>query len=380
MSYLFRQLLLFGAYSGVSIVLFLLLLLGKNWHQQHSKKLLASILLSFLIIVLLYISVYLETTGFQTFLLPLGIVLPYALGPLLYFYIQSIYQSDLPLDKHFYRQFIPFFIALGAFSLPMSFLFYGHPQYLTKHPFIALIPISGVLFMGYYFYRCFKLLKHYRTLVKHRYASLSTIDLRWVGIWVQGLLLFAFLDVFTGSLAAIYPPIGSLIYLNVLYLVGLIWYIGYFGLRQTQVFLPEVNIIRSPTPAIAKSVSMVKVFKGETEIARLKQKLHEVVFEQALYKEEDVSMHRIAEILGTTDKKLSELINKELDTNFYEYINRFRVQAFQERIRSGAGKHLTLLAIAYESGFNSKATFNRIFKKQTGLTPSQFKKKIEESQ
>lgn len=380
MPYLFRQLLLFGAYSGVSIVLFLLLLLSKNWHQQRSKKLLAGILLSFLIIVLLYISVYLGTIGFQTFLLPLGIVLPYALGPLLYFYIQSIYQSDLPTGKYFYRQFIPFFIALGVFSLPVSFLFYNQPQYLAHHPFIALIPLSGVLFMGYYFYRCFKLLKHYRILVKHRYASLSTMDLHWVAIWVKGLLLFVFLDAFTGGLAAMYPPIAPLIYLNVFYLVGLIWYIGYFGLRQTQVFLPEVSIMHPPTSEISKSVSTVKVFKGEAEISQLKHKLHEVVFEQALYKEEDVSMHRVAEILGTTDKKLSELINKELHTNFYEYINRFRVQAFQERITNGDGKHLTLLAIAYESGFNSKATFNRIFKKQTGLTPSQFKKKVEESQ
>jgi AraC-like DNA-binding protein len=66
-----------------------------------------------------------------------------------------------------------------------------------------------------------------------------------------------------------------------------------------------------------------------------------------------------------------------MGTNFYEYINGFRVATFKQKVQNGDAQQFTLLALAYESGFNSKASFNRIFKKQTGLTPSQFKKQVE---
>lgn len=121
----------------------------------------------------------------------------------------------------------------------------------------------------------------------------------------------------------------------------------------------------------------LKIFKDETEIEQLKQKLHQVMIEQKLYKEETLSLASVAQKMNTTERKLSELFNKELTTNFYEYINTCKIEAFKQQVENGDAQHLTLLAIAYESGFHSKATFNRIFKKHTGLTPSEFKKQIE---
>lgn len=82
--------------------------------------------------------------------------------------------------------------------------------------------------------------------------------------------------------------------------------------------------------------------------------------------------------MQVTDKKLSEFLIRELHTSFYDYINRYKVNAFKERVKKGA-RHLKLMAIAYESGFHSKATFNRIFKRHTGYTPSQYRPMIEES-
>ena len=119
-------------------------------------------------------------------------------------------------------------------------------------------------------------------------------------------------------------------------------------------------------------------FKDKAEVEQLKQKLHEVIVLDGLFKEEEISLNKIAKKMGITDKKLSELFNKELDSNFYEYINICRINAFKKMIKEGEAKHKTLLAIAYESGFMSKATFNRMFKKHTQLTPSKFKKQIEE--
>ncbi|OJJ23747.1 hypothetical protein BKI52_05200 [marine bacterium AO1-C] len=129
--------------------------------------------------------------------------------------------------------------------------------------------------------------------------------------------------------------------------------------------------------SLATKKSTKSTFKDSNEIEELKLKLYQVVIKQQLYKDENLSLSEVAKKMKISDKSLSELFNKELQTNFYEYINNCRVDAFKKKVEDGEAAHLTLMAIAYDSGFRSKSSFNRIFKQQTGLTPSQFKKKVE---
>ena len=339
---------------------------------------LAGLLLSFLAIVLLYIVVSLELTKPQAFLLPIGLSIPYALGPLLYFYIKFTYQPKLPVDKAFWRHFLPFFAVFGLLSLPLSWWFYHAPQVASSYPIIAIIPVVGMLAMSYYLYHCALLLKRFQALVKHNYASLAKVDLRWLKVWVKGLILFTVFDISTGVIAAALPQLSAIVYLNALYLVGLIWYIGYFGLQQTQVFLSEMatpDLLPQAKPL--KKATSPKPKVNDQASRQLQQQLHALITQEALYKDEEVSLYKIAQKMGLSDKRLSELINQEMGTNFYEYINGFRVAAFKQKVQNGDAQQFTLLALAYESGFNSKASFNRIFKKQTGLTPSQFKQQVE---
>ncbi|OJJ21075.1 hypothetical protein BKI52_10920 [marine bacterium AO1-C] len=119
-----------------------------------------------------------------------------------------------------------------------------------------------------------------------------------------------------------------------------------------------------------------KLLKDQEEIEQLKQKLQEVVVDQELYKEEAVSLNMVASKMEISDKKLSELINKELNLRFHDYINGCRVREFKARVEKGDAQHLKLTSIAYESGFHSKSSFNRIFKKHTGLTPSEYKDQV----
>ncbi|WP_299463823.1 AraC family transcriptional regulator [uncultured Microscilla sp.] len=379
MSHLLTHFLFFCAYSGVSIVLFLLLLLSKTWRRQRAHQILAAILFIFLLVVLLYISIPLGSAIVQAILLPLGLAIPYALGPLLYFYIRLTYQPQLQLRKIFWHHMLPFFIVFTLASLPLSWWFYISPKALSQYPFIVSIAIMGMLLMSYYFYHCALLLKRFQRLVKHNYSTLSKVDLHWLNIWVKGLILFAVLDTLTGGLVAMFPWLEYIIYINALYLVGLIWYIGYFGLKQTEVFLSEMSTPASTDVSSGltqKPVIQQKAQHNATPTQK-QQQLHDLILQEALYKDEEVSLYKIAKKMGISDKQLSRLINQEMDTNFYEYINSFRVEAFKKRVQNGDAEHLTLLALAYESGFNSKATFNRIFKQQTGLTPSQFKKQAE---
>jgi len=71
---------------------------------------------------------------------------------------------------------------------------------------------------------------------------------------------------------------------------------------------------------------------------------------------------------------LSQVINEQFNLNFFDFVNRYRVEVFKEKIKDTVFRNYSLLGIAFECGFNSKSAFNRIFKQATGLTPSQFKK------
>ena len=92
--------------------------------------------------------------------------------------------------------------------------------------------------------------------------------------------------------------------------------------------------------------------------------------------DENVSLKSLAELLAVSDKKLSAILNQHMEISFYDYINGYKVEDVIMKMKEPSYNKYTLLAIAFESGFNSKTSFNRIFKKVTGLSPSAYKKQL----
>src|SRR5690606_26531983 len=101
---------------------------------------------------------------------------------------------------------------------------------------------------------------------------------------------------------------------------------------------------------------------SEAEIENLKIKLNEILTTKKLYLNDSLSLSALAEELGIGDKKLSELLNQQMNTNFYNLINEYRVNEVMHRIRDKENNKYTLLSMAYECGFQSKTSFNRVFK------------------
>ena len=104
--------------------------------------------------------------------------------------------------------------------------------------------------------------------------------------------------------------------------------------------------------------------------------LNEIMLNQKPYLNPDLKIHDLAKLIDAPIHLLSEHINKQLHLNFFEFINQYRVNEFKSRVHSSEYEKYTLIAIALDVGFNSKASFNRIFKQQTEMTPSQYKKKV----
>ena len=86
----------------------------------------------------------------------------------------------------------------------------------------------------------------------------------------------------------------------------------------------------------------------------------------------ELSLPELAESLEVSRNQLSTVINKIHEKNFYEFVNQYRVNEVKRLMTDPANKHLKLISLAYDAGFNSKASFNRIFKQMTNMTPSQF--------
>ena len=93
--------------------------------------------------------------------------------------------------------------------------------------------------------------------------------------------------------------------------------------------------------------------------------------------DQDLTLRHLAESLELPPNYVSQLLNEGLEKNFSEYINTFRLATFKEKVKDPSQKHLTILALAYDSGFNSKTVFNTFFKKAMGITPKTYWNQIQ---
>jgi adenylate cyclase len=117
-----------------------------------------------------------------------------------------------------------------------------------------------------------------------------------------------------------------------------------------------------------------KALLDEVAAQTFKNKLLEHVDQTAPYLDPGLSLRALADQIGMHPNQLSWLLNEQLGKSFNEFINAYRIQKFKELAKDPKNAHLTLLGMAYDSGFNSKTVFNTYFKKETGLTPKQFLK------
>ncbi|AKA33841.1 helix-turn-helix domain-containing protein [Flagellimonas lutaonensis] len=108
------------------------------------------------------------------------------------------------------------------------------------------------------------------------------------------------------------------------------------------------------------------------EAALLKQRLEDTLKKKQVYLNKELSLAELAKQIDTSDKKLSTLLNQNLETNFYDYINNLRISAFKKGVSEGKLEHLSIVGLALQCGFRSKSSFYRAFKKETGKSPSEF--------
>ncbi len=167
-------------------------------------------------------------------------------------------------------------------------------------------------------------------------------------------------------------------------LAGIIYYISFMGYVQAQprhlVFDEKIQQfirIEEMTSSTVIEKVLTKGIKSENkidniELERWQSKIEQVMVNEKLYLNPELTLSELSEKLESHNSLISNVINTRFQKNFNDFVNEFRVNIFKEKIKDPKLQHLTLLAIAFECGFNSKSTFNRAVKKVTGDMPSTF--------
>jgi AraC-like DNA-binding protein len=152
--------------------------------------------------------------------------------------------------------------------------------------------------------------------------------------------------------------------------------VAYSALRQKEIYPvnagqeEEIMDIETITPFSDQKRKVV----SDIELVEFKTALNQLMKEKMPYKDPEINLIKLAAMLKMTPHQLSYVINTGFNENFFQFINRHRVEAARDLIAKGNLNNFSLLGIAFESGFNSKTTFNNTFKKITSQTPTEFRK------
>ena len=144
-------------------------------------------------------------------------------------------------------------------------------------------------------------------------------------------------------------------------------------LNSTIIVALSILTMQQPERLIFLLRTRPKVKKQKISGTLLLQNLKKVMDTEKPFLDADLKLHDLAKLIDVPSHLLSDHMNQNLNLNFFEFINQYRVEEFKKRVHSSDFEKYTLLSIALDVGFNSKASFNRIFKQQTQMTPSQYK-------
>ncbi|EQA37244.1 DNA-binding helix-turn-helix protein [Leptospira inadai serovar Lyme str. 10] len=177
---------------------------------------------------------------------------------------------------------------------------------------------------------------------------------------------FAILSTFIGSYSVLSggkDPLGMIgAWLGIFLL-----FIYVYRQRYPEFFLAVRKVVEEEKRVRASQL-------GKFDLTDIKSKLKDLFENDRIYREEELTLSTLAGRLGLSSHQLSEYLNNEEKKSFFQLLNEYRVGEAKEKIRSSPKD--TLLTIAYSSGFRSKSTFNDVFRRETGLTPSEYRKRI----
>ena len=316
-----------------------------------------------------------RNTKINYYLVNMGMLM----APLIYFYVKSVLQPNFRFQaKHLWH----FFPWLLFFIIKMVILGYDASQpgfndnqngYLViNFQWKYLDPVVDVISnaqMLLYLAFSFQLYYRYKNEIQQFFSNLTQKELSWI---FTVLLVYSFLFVY--GLVQVF--INDLIFemswtqkwwieflsaVTLLYL-GVKGYFTDFSFLKD--FTPHVPNIAFERPNNTKFL--------DNDLNEKKRALEKLFAEEQVYLDPELNLAQLSNRLQMNRVEVSEIINSGFGKNFNDFVNDYRIDQFKKRLQQGDNKQLSLVGLAFDCGFNSKATFNRVFKKSVQLTPTQY--------
>jgi AraC-like DNA-binding protein len=324
-----------------------------------------------------YVQVYpAELMNFLYF----GIAFGFLFGPLLFLYTKSITVKDFSFKKSYLLHALLFLIYI--FAVVIFFHVKDYDEKLSRitegilirpREFSIILVVVMHIQILIYLFMCFKAVHQFRNKLQNYYSQTDTLKLSWMRVVLVAFLFMWLADISNFSLIRLgmYNEMAEKILTTISLAINFVFanLILFKGLKQPQYFTPIIK----PVENTAYENSPLRKEKSEEYLRQLKQYMEK----EKPYLEPELTLDELASKLGVLPKFLSQAINQNLKKNFYYFINEYRIEEAKKLLQLSNDSRKTILEILYACGFNSKSTFNSAFKKYEGVTPKQFKQRLQ---
>lgn len=370
---------LLGAAHGVVLAL---ALVGVKRGNAVANRLLAALVLTVSVFIF---GAVVRTTGYgfeYPHLTRIHDPFAFLAGPLLYLYLRSLATGRGAFRMKALLHFVPFLLC-ALYLLPYFLL--GTQQKLQ----VLLAEYNAEGLGRWYYVRSALVIAHFlvylvmavRLLVRYSRGACGRGAGFDAGVLSQARFLVVSAAVLCG-LGVLRYALDRTARTNLLIPFGvsvMVYGLGYMRLRHAEpadaseagAAVEEETAAAEPTPKYLKST-----LTHERSERHLKRLLHLMETEKP-YTDGELSLQKLAGRLPIPAQHLSQTINERLNQSFSDFVNGYRVEEFKRRLLDPALSHYSILAIAEDVGFSSKSSFNSVFKKHTGMTPSEFRKAFE---
>jgi AraC-like DNA-binding protein len=290
-------------------------------------------------------------------------------GPLLYLYVRALTERDFVFRKQTLLHFVPAALVV-LYLTPFYFQSagYKHASLPTSNWYYVRSALVITQFLIYLVFVILMFVRYSRRVKTHGTPAERSILFQvrflvvsFMGLWLLGLIRYA--------IDLRYPDPDHLrqtVWILPLAVTSIFYALAYFGLRK-----PEVL-------SGADEGRREKKYERSTLTPERSQKylqrLQDAMEVEKVYTDGTLTLQKLAAKLSIPAQHLSQVVNEQLNQNILDFINTHRVAEAKRRLLDPSRRHLSILAIAEEVGFNSKSSFNSVFKKHTNLTPSEFRK------
>lgn len=304
-------------------------------------------------------------------------VSPFLFGPLTFLYVRACTQKGFKMRPILWLHFIPAFLML-LHCMP-ELLVSGAQKVINQANFTrtgnldyAWIWLLKVIHPMIYFGFSVKKIFLYRKHVSNFSSTIDSAFHRWLLIFIfilalpiLGLLSLVFLPF--NSLSLVFLVLGLVTFLIAIYIATLV---------KPELFHAFPHQMDIPESSEEQKQKYENSTLQEAQKIKYVEKLTAFMDAEKPYLEPELTLAQIAEQVKIPAHSVSQIINEKLDVNFLDFINGYRVKEAQAKLVDPKFDHYTIISIAYEAGFNSKSTFYTAFKKQTGMTPSKYRKEL----